>query len=72
MKYFIVVVQAGDLKDIQHVVHVEFGQAVRCDSTHQIRMAVKVEIDTHQQPVDIGITTRAQQVVTRPPTSSTP
>ena len=63
MKYLIVRIQPGHLEYVQHVVHVEFGQAVGRHRAHQIRVAVEIEILAGQQPVHIRIAARAEQVV---------
>ena len=58
----VVVVQAGDLEHVEHVVHVQLGQAVR-HRARQVRVAVEVEVLAGQQLVHVGVAARAQQVV---------
>ena len=59
----VVVVQAGDLEHVEHVVHVQLGQAVRRHRARQVRVAVEVEVLAGQQLVHVGVAARAQQVV---------
>ncbi len=56
-------VQAGALEDIQHVMHIEFGQPVRQHCAGQVRMAVMMKVFAGQHLVDVGITARAEQIV---------
>ncbi len=56
-------VQAGALEDVQHIVHIELGQPVRQHCAGQVGMAVMVKIFAGQHLVDVGIATRAEQVM---------
>ncbi|MNQ91179.1 hypothetical protein D3C85_1065480 [compost metagenome] len=59
----VVVVEAGALEDVQHVVHVELGQPKGQHRAGQVGMAVVVEVLTGEHLVDVGIAASAQQVV---------
>src|SRR5699024_645522 len=56
-------VQPRELGDVEHVVDVVLGQPVRQDRAGQVRVAVVVDVDAGQQPVDVGVAAGAQQVV---------
>jgi hypothetical protein len=56
-------VEPGALEDVEHVVYVEFGEALRQHCADEVRMAVEVEVLSGQHAVDIRVTTGAQEVV---------
>src|SRR6266567_606489 len=55
--------QPGDLEDIQHVVNVELGETVGSDRAHQVGMAAEIEVLSVEHLVNVGVASRAEQVV---------
>ena len=47
--------EAGDLEDVQHVVHVELGEMVGGDRTHEVAVAAEVELLPVEQLVDVRV-----------------
>lgn len=62
----IVVIQARALEDIQYVMHIELGEAVRQDSPSQIRVAVVVKILASEHSIHIRVAAGPQQIVQAP------
>src|SRR5712691_3530675 len=60
-------VEAGDLEDVQDVVHVELGQVVGRDRAGQVVVAGQVELGGVLQLVQVRIAPGAQQVVAASP-----
>lgn len=60
------IIDSGDREDIQHIVHVEFGQAVGQHGAGEVRVAMEVEVLTAEDVVHVGIASGAQQVVDAP------
>ncbi len=58
-----VVGHAGDLEHVEHVVHVFFGETMRCDRADQIRVTAAVELLPGEQLVHVRIAARAQQIM---------
>ncbi|MNW12121.1 hypothetical protein D3C71_2097320 [compost metagenome] len=56
-------IQTGALENVQHVMHVELGQAMGQHRTGQVGMTVMVKVFAGEHLVHVGIAARAQQVV---------
>ena len=59
----VVVVEAGALENIQHVMHVELGQAMGQHGAGQVGVAVVVKVFAGEHFVHIGIAAGAEQIV---------
>src|SRR5262249_16538568 len=55
--------EAGDLEDVEHIVYVELGEAIRRHRPHEIGVAAEIEVLAVEHLVDVGIAARAEEIV---------
>ncbi|MNC49430.1 hypothetical protein D3C75_986100 [compost metagenome] len=56
-------VEPRALEDVQHVMHVELGQAMGQYRTGQVRMAMVMKVLACEHFVHVRVATRAQEIV---------